>query len=432
MLLATGDSDFGPVFRRLRELGKGVVGVGPSSVLSSSVQLSCHQFVFTDDNNKNKNGGKRKGKGGKGGERAAHTPDRGAAAGTVSTRIATPPQLLSSRGGFRVKHQGFPLRPAPPPDHTYASEHRVRGNTPEKVRRKKDALGWTVVDSFSTPPAASTRPPPVASMAPLTKTAKGEKYAVKPFLAPGQLLLPNMLTASAAPAPKPPASFVPPPPSIVSSKIADGEGVGVKTGQQSRTQPKSEGFGGGINIGGGGGERGARPAPLAFSRPAALSVVRPSEKLYRHLLALDHAAEAGTGSLANDWGHGLTDVTLARGLVSLAQACGSQDRVNSSWASVALSGLAGGGVGNSAVNPGQACGFEREEAFRVARLLQRCGFLSWVAEEQQWLVTVPSDVEVLRRRRDDTMMEELLTRCQEAGVPFEPSLAANLKWSKRP
>lgn len=45
--LATGDSDFGPLFRRLRELGKQVVGIGPRSALSESVKSSCSRFFYT-------------------------------------------------------------------------------------------------------------------------------------------------------------------------------------------------------------------------------------------------------------------------------------------------------------------------------------------------------------------------------------------------
>jgi uncharacterized protein (TIGR00288 family) len=46
--LATGDSDFSPLFRRLRELGKQVVGAGPRSALSESVKSSCSRFFYTD------------------------------------------------------------------------------------------------------------------------------------------------------------------------------------------------------------------------------------------------------------------------------------------------------------------------------------------------------------------------------------------------
>jgi len=45
--LATGDSDFSPLFRRLREMGKQVVGVGPRSALSESVKSSCSRFLYT-------------------------------------------------------------------------------------------------------------------------------------------------------------------------------------------------------------------------------------------------------------------------------------------------------------------------------------------------------------------------------------------------
>ena len=48
-VLATGDSDFSPLFRRLRELGKSVVGVGPRSALSEAVKKSCNRFIYIDD-----------------------------------------------------------------------------------------------------------------------------------------------------------------------------------------------------------------------------------------------------------------------------------------------------------------------------------------------------------------------------------------------
>ena len=47
-VLATGDSDFSPLFRRLREMGKEVVGVGPRSPLSESVKTSCSKYIYTD------------------------------------------------------------------------------------------------------------------------------------------------------------------------------------------------------------------------------------------------------------------------------------------------------------------------------------------------------------------------------------------------
>ena len=47
-VLATGDSDFSPLFRRLREMGKEVIGTGPRSPLSESVKTSCSKFIYTD------------------------------------------------------------------------------------------------------------------------------------------------------------------------------------------------------------------------------------------------------------------------------------------------------------------------------------------------------------------------------------------------
>ncbi|WP_417532879.1 NYN domain-containing protein [Marinobacterium stanieri] len=47
-VLATGDSDFSPLFRRLREMGKEVIGVGPRSPLSESVKSSCSRYIHTD------------------------------------------------------------------------------------------------------------------------------------------------------------------------------------------------------------------------------------------------------------------------------------------------------------------------------------------------------------------------------------------------
>ena len=48
-VLVTGDSDFTPVFRRLREMDKDVIGVGQHSTLSECVQTSCTRFIYTDD-----------------------------------------------------------------------------------------------------------------------------------------------------------------------------------------------------------------------------------------------------------------------------------------------------------------------------------------------------------------------------------------------
>ena len=53
-VLATGDSDFSPLFRKLREMGKEVIGVGPKSPLSESVKTSCSRFIYTDSTTNNK------------------------------------------------------------------------------------------------------------------------------------------------------------------------------------------------------------------------------------------------------------------------------------------------------------------------------------------------------------------------------------------
>lgn len=47
-VFATGGSDVSPLFRRLREMGKGVVGVGPRSTLSETVKTSCSRFIYTE------------------------------------------------------------------------------------------------------------------------------------------------------------------------------------------------------------------------------------------------------------------------------------------------------------------------------------------------------------------------------------------------
>ncbi|MBD2020262.1 NYN domain-containing protein [Leptolyngbya sp. FACHB-36] len=49
VVLATGDSDFSPLFRRLRELGKSVMGVGPRSALSEAVKRTCNRFIYIDE-----------------------------------------------------------------------------------------------------------------------------------------------------------------------------------------------------------------------------------------------------------------------------------------------------------------------------------------------------------------------------------------------
>lgn len=49
-VLATGDSDFSPLFRRLKALNKSVVGIGNESVLSCVVQNCCDRFIYTNSN----------------------------------------------------------------------------------------------------------------------------------------------------------------------------------------------------------------------------------------------------------------------------------------------------------------------------------------------------------------------------------------------
>jgi uncharacterized protein (TIGR00288 family) len=48
-VLVTGDADFSPVFRRLRAMGKDVIGVGQQSTLSECVKTSCTRFIYTNE-----------------------------------------------------------------------------------------------------------------------------------------------------------------------------------------------------------------------------------------------------------------------------------------------------------------------------------------------------------------------------------------------
>lgn len=48
IVLATGDSDFSPLFRRLNQLGKQIIGAGPHSPLSDSVASICQKYLYTD------------------------------------------------------------------------------------------------------------------------------------------------------------------------------------------------------------------------------------------------------------------------------------------------------------------------------------------------------------------------------------------------
>lgn len=55
IVLVTGDSDFSPLFRRLREMGRKVVGAGPRSVLSEMVKHSCTRFIYYSSSGLNEN-----------------------------------------------------------------------------------------------------------------------------------------------------------------------------------------------------------------------------------------------------------------------------------------------------------------------------------------------------------------------------------------
>lgn len=526
-MLATGDSDFGPVFRRLRELGKGVVGVGPSSVLSKNVSLSCHEFVLTNTN-------ARKRRHGRGGQAAAVAAAAAAGSGAAnqhrslghsynsspprgtpsSTKFAEQPQaLLSSRGGFRIKHQGAVVADtlaAKLDDMHFGAKARaessasssvstpstepLEANSPSPLRGKAGASCTAASPSVVSLGASATAV--VAARIAATPESTAQQGSVvhqttpsieaTPVLPPGQLLLPAMVneatpsSAVAAPfqpvhvphsaglaAPAAPAST--PPLLLGSGSIArrnNGGGRGDDGVRATNLQPPNKNGPFPRSS-----DRGCRTSELKAGGLGALSVVRPSEKLYRHLLTLGGAGSAAVGEpvaadargtsgvgdagrngrpAGSDWGSGLSEVSLAKGLVSLAVACGSENSahvraVETLEAEAVASSTSvrsrhehfaaefgdASGRQDGGANTSVSAGFSREEACSVAGLLQRCGFLTWMSAEQQWVVTVPADVEVLRRCRDEVMMEELRARCQEAGVPFEPSLAANLRWAKR-
>ena len=48
-VLGTGDSDFSPLFRRLREMGRDVIGVGPGNALHDAVRTSCSRYIVIDE-----------------------------------------------------------------------------------------------------------------------------------------------------------------------------------------------------------------------------------------------------------------------------------------------------------------------------------------------------------------------------------------------
>lgn len=514
MVLVTGDSDFSPVFRRLRELGKGVVGVGPTSVLSTSVALSCHDFIFTDDRSSSRKRGVRAGKN-----------DRGfpgvSGGGMMGARVMMPPQMLSARGGFRMRHQGFMpvkgdyglkperleswvsreersqatvtlergaarqsrgpndmmVRRAAAPGlrvkgQVYNADRRaatagLKGEGPlDKTKRHAAPSGLEAKGPVDlTAVVYQTRPAPQQHQQPQqplprqplphnllssqrsrtqshrASSSTSQRVADRtnanvstetPLLAPGQLLIPEMLTKTertqTGPRPIPRMS------QGLSSAASTSSGVRVSQPSVSRTSGACAGAAAASGANGGD-IRGHSGRTARNPGLGALSVVRPSEKLYRHLLALGSSMGDGVidngnvDGLPSVWGNDLSEVTLAKGLVSLAGACGGTDD-EQARAVAALEGFVSNGEEGGDGGDGGGGGLGREDAFRVARLLQRCGFLSWIPDEQQWLVTVPADMEVLRRRRDEAMIEELLTKCQEAGVPFEPALASNILWSK--
>lgn len=503
----TGDSDFSPVFRRLRELGKGVVGVGPTSVLSTSVALSCHDFIFTDDRTGSRKRGVRAGKN-----------DRGfpgvSGGGMMGARVMMPPQMLSARGGFRMRHQGFlpvkgdyglkherleswvsreersqataTLERSAAPQNRGPSDMmvrraaapglRVKGPVDhvdrrvvtagikgegrlDKTRRHaapsgleaKGPVDLTAV-MYQTQPTRQQHQQPqqplprhplpqhiLSSQRSRTQSHRASSSTFQrvtdrtnakvstetPLLAPGQLLIPEMLTKKGVA--QTGLRTAPRMSQGLSSVASTSLGVRVSQPRVSHTVGSCAGAAAASSANGGDirGNSGRTARNLGLG---ALSVVRPSEKLYRHLLALgssmgDEVIDNGNvDGLSSVWGNDLSEVTLAKGLVSLAGACGGTDD-EQARAVAALEVFTSNEEGGDR-------GLGREDAFRVARLLQRCGFLSWISDEQQWLVTVPADMEVLRRRRDDAMIEELLTKCREAGVPFEPALASNMLWSK--
>lgn len=477
VVLVTGDSDFGPVFRRLREMGKGVVGVGPSSVLSNSVSLSCHDYILTDAHSK------RRGKGSREARDYYHsgTGYGCARAGMVSTRLPTPPHALSARGGFRVRHQRVPCGVVPlagtcsnvaeryedttvhqvnghrvrPPlllDNTPAQELPNRSAISSTTRDMRGAMGARALPSgietrkqASTTRADGLRADRTVRRAPPTFTHEERatvevRENVSPVLHPGELLIPSMLGSNSrrVHTNQPSATA-----GSTISKPSSGAGHHVKVYEDVDT---------GSRVGNDGDHTSRHHSACNYRAGGrggaglgALSVIRPSEKLYQHLLGLDSKSINGAGSLASDWGYGLSEVALAKGLISLASACGYQNTAHSramealmgatrlrNPAGVPPASNTSAGSTRNGEGGGTSTGFPREEACRIAALLQRCGFLSWLPEEQQWLVTVPADVEVLRRRRDDILMEELRTRCQEAGVPFAPALATNLLWATQP
>ncbi|CAM9307666.1 unnamed protein product [Discosporangium mesarthrocarpum] len=352
VVLATGDSDFSPLFRKLRELGMGVVGVGPSSVLSDSVTLSCHAYLLTDSNRGLK------------------------------------PLCCSGGGGICKRNDG--------------------GSRQQNGSCTRCSLGkqW--------PPQAIPRaacsahgghPPPVPFRGcPLPPVMGGVKLGKEGASLP---------------------------------RKASSEGATPQWSPQSTPWPTSP-----------------LDPPQLSSCQGPLSVVRPSQKLYGHLLAW---AGARWANQARDWGEGLTELMLIDALLCLSACSGGGSAHTQAVATLAGAAAATAGDGKRGTTEdggrgeeGMSCatgqhGLEREQACRVVWLLRRCGFLPRYAggseamggigggdgEFGQWRVLLPANIDILRRRRDGVVLTELLRRCQEAGVNFDPMPALPLLWSAR-
>ncbi|MBI2377439.1 MAG: NYN domain-containing protein [Deltaproteobacteria bacterium] len=97
-LLATGDSDFSPLFRRLRERGLAVVGVGPRSVLADFVKSSCTRYVYTDGPPPRRDS-----------EPVAPGPASNGRSGDSDDALDLALECLRQRGG-RVDHAGLKSR----------------------------------------------------------------------------------------------------------------------------------------------------------------------------------------------------------------------------------------------------------------------------------------------------------------------------------
>ncbi len=114
IVLITGDSDFSPLFRRLRERGKQVIGVGPESALSESIVTSCDHFEYIDDS------GRTPGLGYQGGPRGAAPVELRDPLDAPSPSRGRRSRSRSRRGGGRDRLDTPSMAPArvlstPPP-----------------------------------------------------------------------------------------------------------------------------------------------------------------------------------------------------------------------------------------------------------------------------------------------------------------------------